>query len=193
MDVFQGARVRGFLTHLEVLGRSAAPPCVFASALRAALNGWVTARRFQGGATCVLGSPAGADSIQHCAACGCYHRWCSDYCALARPSPGAALSCFLGLRSSTSLEGSAAPFTSEEAQALRGVSVYALYKPILRFDTGPLGLQGRPPWGSSGSLAPSASRRLGLLPVCCLSLSPPPLLSSSPSYRPAPHQSGWRR
>ena len=67
IDVFprvRAARLRSLLLRLEPL----APPRVRAAVLRTALNGWCTARRFQGTGMCFLGC-GGEDSVEHYAVC----------------------------------------------------------------------------------------------------------------------------
>ena len=71
------------------------PPCVVAAVLRASLNGWMAARRFQQKGRCVLGCQGLEDSVAHYGRCPCYHSLCRRFLNLPRPPAGNDLEEFL--------------------------------------------------------------------------------------------------
>ena len=98
------------------------PPRVLAAVLRANLNGWMTARRFQQQGRCLLGCQRLEDSVTHYGRCACYHSLCGRFLDLARPPAGHELEEFLLLGGESTTEGRG------HAKALRALSVYALYR-----------------------------------------------------------------
>ena len=99
---------------------------MLAAILRAALGGWVKARRFQGISTCVLGC-GGPDTIEHYAGCICYHALSSKFFGLSRPTAEHQLCDFIGLvAASTSWAHS--NLDSGEIAALRAIAAYAMYR-----------------------------------------------------------------
>ena len=123
--VLQGHRVDRFVRHMRNLATLVAPR-VLAAILRTALNGWTTARRFQGVSLCVLGC-GGPDSIEHYSCCSSYHCLSSKFLGLARPTAEHLVGDFVGLVSAST---SWANRTLEtfEVVALRAIAIYALHR-----------------------------------------------------------------
>ena len=123
--VLQGHRPERFIRHIKTLCPLVAPR-VLAAVLRTALNGWVTARRFQSTSPCVLGC-GGLDSIEHYKGCCHYHRLASNFLGLARPTDDYLMDDFIGLvTASTSCANSS--MCKDEVAALRAIAIYALYR-----------------------------------------------------------------
>ena len=92
---FPRRHARQALQNLAEL-RDLAPPRVSAAVLSTMWNRWVTARRFQRSAACVLGcSPTARDSIEHYACCPFVREAASAYLHLRLRGPPEAVSDFL--------------------------------------------------------------------------------------------------
>ena len=101
---------------------AATPARVCSAVLRACLNGWCSARRFQRHADCILGCPGNEDSIEHYAFCSRYHAFCKRHAGLDTPPASDRLACFLGLTPSPTRH------SRRDGHALRAATVYALYR-----------------------------------------------------------------
>ena len=106
------------------------PPRVFATFLRTICNGWVTARRFQRQAGCILGCEVGSDSLEHYAICRRFHGLSGRYFGIHMTPVERCLEDLLGIAPYMAslpahLQGQGA---RESAVALRALAAYALYR-----------------------------------------------------------------
>ena len=131
MSTLPGRRVHRVVTTFKILAAHA-PPRVIAASLRSVCNGWVTTRRFPraGIRRCILGCPAGEDSVEHYAGCRCFHRLCQRHLGLSMPPRPQCLEDFLGV--APYLPALPAVFPAGEVRAactvLRAIGVFALYR-----------------------------------------------------------------
>ena len=111
-------------------------PRVAAAFLRTAMNGWCTARRFQGHAPCALGCRSGSDCIEHYAQCEVYHEFCRRRAGLETPAGRGKLACFLNLSPSGGVAGGER--RDDQCVLLRALTVYAAYRTQAAVRTGAL-------------------------------------------------------
>ena len=71
VELLPGRRVARAINLLEVLAPRV-PPRVIAVTIRSLCNGWVTARRMQGNAPCILNCRLGHDGLEHYCNCHIY-------------------------------------------------------------------------------------------------------------------------
>lgn len=126
-----GRRLPRCVKSLSLLSKLV-PPRVVAARLRAILNGWTTARRFQSRASCIFQCQACApDDIEHYAHCKALKELNKKLLRLAEPDTTYALDCFLGFR----LDTNTLPAHLKDAQdaeevvcALFAISSFALFR-----------------------------------------------------------------
>ena len=127
LDVLPGHRCRKILFNMQRI-RQLVPPRVLSVVLRSNLNGWMTARRFQGTGRCVMGCGRAVDSLKHYCHCPVYHGLCWQHLRLERPEAAVAMSDFLLISpSSRQWRVDGPPQGGPAAAALRALSVFALY------------------------------------------------------------------
>eukprot|EP00959_Pyramimonas_sp_CCMP1952_P036496 763914-Pyramimonas_sp.AAC.1 len=101
------------------------------------MNGWCTARRFQGSAPCALHCGGGADCIEHYAQCEVYHAFCRKHAGLETPAGrDSKLGCFLNFLPSQGVAG--VERSAEQCTLLRALTVYAAYRAQAAVRTGSL-------------------------------------------------------
>ena len=123
-----GHRVERFRQHMLRLGRLVAPR-VQAAVLRTALNGWTTARRFQGVAPCCFGCRPGTDSIEHYAFCTELHALRARFLGLTRPRLENRLEDFIGVGQTTARSVHAPDGAHEERfEICRAIAVYTAFR-----------------------------------------------------------------
>ena len=88
--------------------------------LRTLCNGWITGRRMQGAAPCVLGCTGGADSLEHYARCPAFAEFRGSRLGLVPSGRSERMDEFLGLHDRFGRE-------SEGLLVKGACSVYALY------------------------------------------------------------------
>ena len=128
VSVLPGHRIQRFRAHMRRLGKLVAPR-VQAAVLRTAMNGWSTARRFQGVALCCFGCPQGTDSIEHYAFCNELHALRARFLGLTRPQRDKQLEDFIGLGLTTARSVHAPNGEHEDQfESFRAIAVYTAFR-----------------------------------------------------------------
>ena len=131
VEILPGHRCDMFVRNSRCLGKLV-PPRVMAATLRAATNGWITARRMQKAGVCVLACTGAEDSIEHYAHCKLFHQLCLQQLRIQPEEPCDRIPALIGLRYSADIlpQNFIGDDSDREKAAItaRAVAVYSLYR-----------------------------------------------------------------